>query len=143
MRGGVHLTGVFNAMQAEIRHMRANGGGAIVTVASTIGARMRLPNVGAYAVTKAGVSALTRVAALEEISNGIRINAISPGPVDTSMTLLPGETEAERTERVAGALPIGHVATPDEIAAAVLWLASSEASFTAGHDLVVDGAATA
>jgi NAD(P)-dependent dehydrogenase (short-subunit alcohol dehydrogenase family) len=139
----VNLTGVFLCMKHEIAHMRGNGGGVIVNTASSLGAHMRLPFLGAYAASKAAVSALSRAAAKEYIGEGIRINAISPGPVDTPMSLRPGETESDRTERMKDALPIGRVGTLAEAASAVLWLASPEAGFTVGHDLVVDGGATA
>jgi NAD(P)-dependent dehydrogenase (short-subunit alcohol dehydrogenase family) len=139
----VNLTGVFLMMKQEITHMRPNGGGAIINTASTIGAHMRLPFLSAYAASKAAVSALTRAAAREYIGAGIRINAISPGPIDTSMSLLPGETEADRNERLKDALPIGRAGALGEAAAAVLWLASPQAGFTVGHDLVIDGGATA
>jgi NAD(P)-dependent dehydrogenase (short-subunit alcohol dehydrogenase family) len=89
------------------------------------------------------VSALSRAAAKEYIGEGIRINAISPGPIDTPMSLRPGETEADRAVRLKAALPIGRAGTLDEAASAVLWLASPEAGFTVGHDLVIDGGATA
>jgi NAD(P)-dependent dehydrogenase (short-subunit alcohol dehydrogenase family) len=139
----VNLTGVFLAMKHEITHMRASGGGVIINTASNLGAHMRLPFLGAYAATKAAVSALTRAAAREYIADGIRINAVSPGPIDTPMSLRPGETEAERDQRLADALPVGRAGTVSEAAAAVLWLASPEAGFTVGHDLVIDGGATA
>jgi NAD(P)-dependent dehydrogenase (short-subunit alcohol dehydrogenase family) len=139
----VNLTGVFLAMKHEINAMRASGGGVIVNTASNLGAHMRLPFLGAYAATKAAVSALTRAAAREYIADGIRINAISPGPIDTPMSLRPGETEADRDKRLADALPAGRAGTVAEAAAAVLWLASPEAGFTVGHDLVIDGGATA
>ena len=139
----VNLTGVFLAMKHEITHMRASGGGVIINTASNLGAHMRLPFLGAYAATKAAVSALTRAAAREYIADGIRINAISPGPIDTPMSLRPGETDADRDKRLAGALPAGRAGTVAEAAAAVLWLASPEAGFTVGHDLVIDGGATA
>jgi NAD(P)-dependent dehydrogenase (short-subunit alcohol dehydrogenase family) len=139
----VNLTGVFLAMKHEINCMRARGGGVIINTASNLGAHMRLPFLGAYAATKAAVSALTRAAAREYIADGIRINAISPGPIDTPMSLRPGETEADRDQRLAGALPAGRAGTVAEAAAAVLWLASPEAGFTVGHDLVIDGGATA
>jgi NAD(P)-dependent dehydrogenase (short-subunit alcohol dehydrogenase family) len=139
----VNLTGVFLCMKNEIAHMRAHGGGAIVNTASNLGAHMRLPFLAGYAATKAAVSTLTRAAAREYIADGIRINAISPGPIDTPMSLRPGETEADRAERLKTALPIGRVGTLDEAAAAILWLASPEAGFTVGHDLVIDGGASA
>jgi NAD(P)-dependent dehydrogenase (short-subunit alcohol dehydrogenase family) len=139
----VNLTGVFLAMKHEITHMRASGGGVIINTASNLGAHMRLPFLGAYAATKAAVSALTRAAAREYIADGIRINAISPGPIDTPMSLRPGETAADRDERLADALPAGRAGTVTEAASAVLWLASAEAGFTVGHDLVIDGGASA
>ncbi|WP_067134571.1 SDR family NAD(P)-dependent oxidoreductase [Microtetraspora malaysiensis] len=139
----VNLTGVFLSMKHEIAHMRGHGGGVIVNTASNLGAHMRLPFLGAYAASKAAVSALSRAAAKEYIGEGIRINAISPGPIDTSMSLGPGETEDDRAERMKDALPIGRVGTLDEAASAVLWLASPEAGFAVGHDLVIDGGASA
>jgi NAD(P)-dependent dehydrogenase (short-subunit alcohol dehydrogenase family) len=140
---GINLTGVFRMMKHEITHMRASGGGVIVNTASNLGAHMRMPFLGGYAATKAAVSTLTRAAAREYIGDGIRINAISPGPIDTTMSLLPGETEADRAVRLSSALPAGRAGTVGEAAAAVLWLASPEASFTVGHDLVMDGGASA
>jgi NAD(P)-dependent dehydrogenase (short-subunit alcohol dehydrogenase family) len=139
----INLTGVWLSMKYEIAHMRAHGGGSIVNSASNIGAHMRRPMMGGYATSKAAVSTLTRAAARDHLGEGIRINAISPGPIDTAMSLLPGETEAGRTERMKTALPAGRVGTLDEAAAAVLWLASDDAGFVAGHDLVLDGAASA
>lgn len=139
----VNLTGVFLAMKHEISHMRVNGGGVIVNTASNIGAHLRMPFLGGYAATKAAVSALTRAAAREYIADGIRINAISPGPIETSMSLRPGETAADRDLRLSSALPVGRAGTPREAAAAVLWLASAESGFTVGHDLVLDGGAAA
>src|SRR5690606_34964349 len=111
--------------------------------ASNVGAHMRLPFMGAYAASKAAVSALTRAAAKEYAGDGIRVNAISPGPLDTPMSMLPGETESDRAERMKDALPAGRVGTLAEAASAVLWLASPESAFTLGHDLVVDGGAAA
>ncbi|MQY08309.1 SDR family NAD(P)-dependent oxidoreductase [Actinomadura macrotermitis] len=138
-----NLTGVFLSMKHEIAHMRAHGGGAIVNVASNIGAHDRRPGLGAYAASKAGVSALTRTAALEAIGDGVRINAISPGATDTTMSLRPGETRAERDARIGAVTPAGRVGGTGEVAAAALWLASAEAGYLVGHDMVIDGGATA
>ncbi|KAA9374416.1 SDR family oxidoreductase [Microbispora cellulosiformans] len=139
----VNTTGVFLAMKHEIAAMRAQGSGVIVNVASNIGAHVRYPGLGAYAASKAAVSALTRTAALEEIRAGIRINAVSPGPLDTAMSLRPGESAADRAARLADALPIGRVGALDEITGTVLWLASDDAGFAVGLDLVIDGGASA
>ncbi|HLR95743.1 MAG TPA: SDR family oxidoreductase [Jiangellaceae bacterium] len=130
-------------MKHEIAHMRHHGGGVIVNTASNIGAHLRVPGLGAYTVAKAAVSHLTRAAAKDYIGDGIRINAISPGPMDSTMSLLPGETETERAERMQQMVPVGRVGTLDEAAATVLWLASAGAGFAVGHDLVIDGGLTA
>jgi NAD(P)-dependent dehydrogenase (short-subunit alcohol dehydrogenase family) len=137
----INLTGLWLAMKHEITRMRS--GGVIVNVASRIGMHMRVENQSAYAAAKAGVSTLTRSAAREYIAQGIRINAVSPGPTETAMSVWPGENRAERDHRIARDVPIGRLAQPHEIASAILWLASPEASFVVGHDLVVDGGITA
>ncbi|MFI2635379.1 SDR family NAD(P)-dependent oxidoreductase [Streptomyces collinus] len=141
---GVNVTGVFLALRAEIRQMRTQpSGGSIVNIASTFGAHARHPGAAAYAATKAAVSVLTRGAALDHIREGIRINAVSPGAVNTPMSLQPGETDADRSARARTALPLGRVTTTEEVAAAVLHLASDDAASTVGTDLVVDSGATA
>ncbi|MEV8636615.1 glucose 1-dehydrogenase [Streptosporangium sp. NPDC051023] len=139
----VNLTGVFLAMKHEIPAMLSGGGGVIVNFSSQIGQHRRLPGFGAYAASKAGVTALTRTAALEYIGQGIRINTISPGSHDTTMSLRPGETEADRAERLKGQVPIGRVGSLDEITGTVLWLASDDAGYVVGSDIVVDGGSTA
>lgn len=140
----VNVTGVLYALQAEIAHMRTQeSGGAIVNVASNLGAHSRRPGLAAYAMSKAAVSALTRGAALDHIQDGIRINAVSPGPLDTAMSLRPGETEAERATRMKEVQPLGRVSTTAEAAAAVLYLASDDAASVVGADLVIDGGASA
>ncbi|MEQ0558796.1 glucose 1-dehydrogenase [Amycolatopsis sp. NEAU-NG30] len=138
-----NLTGLWLCLKHEIAHMRDHGGGAIVTMSSNIGAHRRLPNMAAYAASKAAVSALTRTAALDHIRDGVRINAVSPGATDTEMSLRPGETAADRAARMRESVPLGRVGATAEVAAAVLWLASDEAAYTVGHDLVVDGGAAA
>lgn len=139
----VNLTGTWLSMKAEIAWMRAHGGGCIVNMASTIGAHRSAPGMGAYAAAKAGVSALTRTAAREYIGDGIRINAISPGPIDTPGSRRPGETDTQRDQRLAATVPVGRAGHLDEVADAVLWLASPSAAFAVGCDLVLDGGSTA
>lgn len=113
-------------------------GGAIVNIASTIGLHTRRPGIAAYAASKAAVTALTRAAALDHIADGVRINVVSPGASATAMSLRPGETEAERVQRVKHELPLGRISATEEIAAAVLYLASDDAASVVGTDLVVD-----
>lgn len=138
-----NVTGVWLSMKHEIAYMRGHGGGVIVNVASVIGAHITVPGLAAYAASKAAVSSLTRTAAKEYIGDGVRINAVSPGPMDTSMSLRPGETDADRAARLRESLPIGRVGSLDEAVGTVLWLASPDAGYTVGHDLVVDGGAAA
>ncbi|MFG2112162.1 SDR family NAD(P)-dependent oxidoreductase [Streptomyces sp. NPDC048718] len=139
----INVTGVLHSLQAEIAQMRAQGGGAIVNIAANLGAHVRRPGLSGYQVSKAAVSALTRSAALDHIGEGIRINAVSPGAAESTMSLLPGETEAEREVRMKEQSPLGRISSAREVAAAVLYLASDEAGSVVGTDLVIDGGASA
>src|SRR5262249_12791090 len=139
----VNLTGILLSMKHEIAQMRRDGGGVIINVASSLGAHLRVAGMGAYVATKAAVSALTRNAARDHIREGIRINAISPGPMDTPVSYRPGETRADRDARLQAVLPAGRPGSLDELAAAALYLASPEAGFVVGTDLLIDGGATA
>ncbi|MGF6527691.1 SDR family NAD(P)-dependent oxidoreductase [Variovorax sp. PvP013] len=135
--------GTWLCLKHEILAMkRQGGGGAIVNVASNIGQHLTRPGTGAYAASKAAVAVLTRTAALEAIGSGIRVNCVSPGPVDAPMSYRPGEDRSARDARVAAANPSGRVARLDEVASAVLWLCSDGAGYAVGHDLVVDGGAS-
>jgi len=139
----VNVTGLWLSMKHETRAMKATGGGVIINIGSNIGARLVRPTMGAYAAFKAAVSSLTRTAALEAISHGIRINCLCPGPVDTPLSIRPGEDRAARDARVAATNPSKRVATTTDIAAAALWLASAEADYIVGQDIVIDGGASA
>ncbi|MFE6616216.1 glucose 1-dehydrogenase [Amycolatopsis sp. NPDC057786] len=138
-----NLTGTWLSMKHEIAQMRAAGGGVIVNMASNIGSHTRLPGMAAYAASKAAVDVLTRTAARDHIGEGIRINAVSPGATDTGMSFRPGESEADRAERLGSVIPLGRIGAVEEIAAAVLWLASDESAYVVGHDIVLDGGASA
>lgn len=137
-----NVTGVFLSMQYQLRHMRTRKQGVIVNVGSTIGSSKALPAMGAYGASKAAVVALTKAAALENIGEGIRINSVSPGSSDTPMSMRPGEDQAARSKRVATAMPIGRVGSLEEVAGTILYLASEDAGFAVGHDLVIDGGAS-
>ncbi|MDG4862121.1 glucose 1-dehydrogenase [Streptomyces sp. T-3] len=140
----INVTGVLLSLQAEVAQMRGQeSGGAIVNISSNRGPHSRIPGVTAYGVSKAAVSALTRGAALDHIGDGVRINAVSPGASATTMSLLPGESEAERAVRMKEQSPLGRVSSTDEVAAAVLYLASEDAASVVGTDLVIDGGAAA
>ena len=134
--------GTWLCLKHEILAMKQRGNGVIVNIASNIGDHLTRPGVGGYAASKAAVSVLTRTAALEAISSGIRINSISPGPVDTTMSYRTGEDKAARDVRIASTNPSGRVAKLDEISSAVLWLCSDGAGFVVGQDLVIDGGAS-
>lgn len=135
--------GTWLCMKHEILAMkRQGGGGIIVNIASNIGLHLTRPGTGAYAASKAAAAVLTRTAALEAIASGIRINSVSPGPVDTAMSYRAGEDRATRDARIAAANPSKRVARLDEVSSAVLWLCSEGAAYAVGHDLVVDGGAS-
>jgi len=135
------LKGVFLSMKYEIQHMLEAGGGAIVNTASIAG-MIAEPGISPYIAAKHGVIGLTKAAAIEYASKGIRINALAPGVVETGMTRHWFEDEATRTHLLANT-PIGRAAQPEEIAGMVLFLCSEMASFAAGHAFVVDGGYTA
>jgi NAD(P)-dependent dehydrogenase (short-subunit alcohol dehydrogenase family) len=137
----VNLTGVMMCMRAEIPAMQEHGGGAIVNTASVNGL-VGNPSQPAYVATKHGVVGLTRTAALRYAQEGIRVNAVCPGVVDTPMVEAVAKIPQYR-EAMEKMTPMGRMAQPEEIASAVLWLCSDQASFVTGHPLVVDGGATA
>ncbi|MEU5088054.1 glucose 1-dehydrogenase [Streptomyces sp. NPDC021356] len=135
----VNVTGVHLALQAQIRRMRTQpSGGAIVNVSSTFGAHATSPGAAAYSATKAAVTALSRGAALDHIGDGVRVNVVSPGATATTMSLRPGETDTDRAQRARATLPLGRVSATEEVAAAILYLASDAAASLVGTDLVVD-----
>jgi NAD(P)-dependent dehydrogenase (short-subunit alcohol dehydrogenase family) len=137
----VNARGVFLAMRAELRHMVANGGGAIVNTAS-VGALIANPDMAPYIAAKHAVAGLTKAAAIEYARQGIRVNAICPGFVRTPMTE-HWATDPAFTEAFFAASPIGRYADPAEMAGMVLHLCSDEASFTNGSIIVMDGGQTA
>jgi len=138
----INLRGVWNCMKYELRQMREQGSGAIVNC-SSIGGLIGLPGRAIYHASKHGVIGLTRSAALEYASRGIRINAVCPGAIETPMVADMMAKESITMEDMVRGQPIGRLGRPEEIAAAVLWLCSSGASLVIGHALAVDGGYTA
>jgi NAD(P)-dependent dehydrogenase (short-subunit alcohol dehydrogenase family) len=137
----IDLRGVFVCMKHEIPLMLEQGGGAIVNTSSGAGVK-GFPMGAAYVAAKHGVIGLTRAAALDYARANIRVNAVCPGIIDTQMMdRVTGDTPEGR-QRVISQEPIGRMGTPEEIAAAVLWLCSDAASFVVGHARVVDGGQT-
>ena len=138
---GINLRGVWNCMKYELLQMRKQGSGAIVNTAS-IGGLVGIAGRGAYHAAKHGVVGLTKSAALEYASRGIRINAICPGIIETPMVTRMLASEPEEMKELMRDVPIARLGRTEEIASAVLWLCSPGASFVIGHALVVDGGYT-
>ena len=138
----INLRGVWNCMKYELRQMREQGSGAIVNC-SSIGGLIGLPGRAIYHASKHGVIGLTKSAALEYASRGIRINAVCPGTIETPMVADMIAREALTMEEMVRDQPMGRLGRPEEIAAAVVWLCSPFASFVIGHALAVDGGYTA
>jgi NAD(P)-dependent dehydrogenase (short-subunit alcohol dehydrogenase family) len=136
----VNLRSVFLCMKYEIRAMRAQGrGGTVVNIASTNSFRPQ-PHQAAYTASKHGVLGLTRAGAVDHAADGIRINAVCPGAIETPMLLGAIAARGRDPQEVAGRLSLfGRFGSPDEIARAVLWLCSDDSTFTTGHALAVDG----
>jgi NAD(P)-dependent dehydrogenase (short-subunit alcohol dehydrogenase family) len=135
----VNLTGAFFVTKAAMRALREQGGGAIVHIASRMAIRVKEEN-GAYAAAKAGILSLTRMAALEGAPHGIRVNCVCPGFIDTPMTR-SGYTE-DAFVGWSKICPLGRPGRPEDIATAMLFLASGDASFITGVTLPVDGGRT-
>ncbi|MFN8221885.1 MAG: SDR family oxidoreductase [Gaiellales bacterium] len=137
----VNQIGVFLGMRAVAPHMRTRGSGSIVNVSSNAGLRVNLPNIAggkgiAYVASKWAVRGMTRSAALELAAEGVRVNAIYPGPVDTAMI-------ADGHAAIAAGQPYGRLATAAEIAAVALFLASDESAMLNGAEIAADGGAVA
>lgn len=135
----VNLKGVWLCMKYEIPQMLQQGSGSIVntsSLAGLVGAR-RMP---AYVASKHGVAGLTKTAALEYARSGIRVNAVCPGFIHTSMVdrMFLGR-RPDIADRLAAAEPIGRLGQPEEVAEAVVWLSSDAASFVTGHTMTIDG----
>jgi len=139
---GVNITGTFLCSQAFARALIAKGGkGAIVNLASTLGV-VAAPNRAAYTASKHAVVGLTKEMAMELGEKGIRVNAVGPGVIRTPLTERYFQ-DAEQAQRIRDLHAMARWGEPDEIAKAILFLASDEASFCTGTTLIVDGGWTA
>ena len=134
----VNQVGVFLGMRAAIPAIRASGGGSIVNVSSTAGLEGS-PTLAAYASSKWAVRGLTRVGAMELAEDGIRVNSVHPGPIDTPLLRGAGIPP----ENWGRATPLGRVGTVDDMASLLLFLASDDSSFCTGAEFVIDGGMTA
>jgi NAD(P)-dependent dehydrogenase (short-subunit alcohol dehydrogenase family) len=137
----INLRGVFLCMKYEIPLMLRNGTGVIVNTSSGAGVK-GFKGQAAYAAAKHGVIGLTKSAALDYASQNIRINAVCPGIIETSMMDRFTGGTSEGRERVIAQEPVGRMGKPEEIASAVIWLCSDGAAFTIGHAMVINGGQT-
>jgi NAD(P)-dependent dehydrogenase (short-subunit alcohol dehydrogenase family) len=135
----VNLRGVWNCMKAELRQMTNQGSGAIVNC-SSIGGLVGSKGRSAYSASKHGVIGLTRSAALDYATQGIRINAVCPGIVNTPMVAsVTKNYDPDLVKAMLAREPIGRFGEPEEIASAVVWLCTPGARFMVGHAMAVDG----
>lgn len=131
----VTLRGVFLSMRAEIPAMLDAGGGAIVNASSTAGLQA-VGGLATYVAAKHGVQGLTKVAALDYAAQGVRVNALAPGPILTDNLMRAGD---DAQQAAANAMPLKRIGEPQEVAAAAVWLCSDQASFITGTTLTIDG----
>lgn len=135
----VNLKAVWLSMKYEIPAMLKSGGGAIVNMASQGGGVIGVPNFASYTAAKGGVVALTRTAAMEYGAQGIRVNCVSPGLI---LTDLLAEVPQDTLQQMEASVPLKRGGKPEEVAKAVVWLCSDDASYITGHNLVIDGGYT-
>jgi len=141
----INLTGPYLCMKYALPQMLKQGAGVIVNMASILGV-VGFATAGAYTAAKHGLIGLTQVTALEYATQGIRVNAVCPGFIETPMVMergLAAGSHPEVYQQIAILHPMKRLGKPEEIAAAVVWLCSEAASFVTGHTLIVDGGYTA
>jgi len=134
----VNLTGVWSCMRHEIPPMLERGGGSIVNCSSVAGL-VGFATIPAYVASKHGVVGLTKTAALEYAEQGIRVNAVCPGVIDTEMVTRFTGHQPDAEAALVASEPVGRMGHPEEIADAVVWLCSPRSSFVTGQAIAVDG----
>jgi NAD(P)-dependent dehydrogenase (short-subunit alcohol dehydrogenase family) len=134
----VNLTGAFLLCRAVIPHMAKSASGSVVNVASQLGS-VAVPENPVYCASKGGLIQLTRAMALDHASDGVRVNALSPGAVLTERLIGVYGSEAAVRDALTSKYPLGRIGTPDDIAGAAVFLASGDSRFMTGADLVLDG----
>ncbi|AKU08893.1 SDR family oxidoreductase [Haloferax gibbonsii] len=137
----VNLNGVWRSMRHEVPAMLENGGGVVVNMASILG-KVGFANASHYVAAKHGVLGLTKSAAIEYAEQGVRVNAVCPGFIDTPLLGEGGLDDPEARKGIESLHPMNRLGDVDEIASAVVWLCSDGASFTTGEALTVDGGYT-
>ena len=135
----VNLTSVYLCCKAAIPHMRARGRGSIINTASFVARMGAATSQISYTASKGGVLAMSRELGVQFAREGIRVNALSPGPVNTPLLQELFAKDPERAARRLVHIPMGRFAEPEEIAAAVAFLASDDASFLTASEFLVDG----
>jgi NAD(P)-dependent dehydrogenase (short-subunit alcohol dehydrogenase family) len=135
----INLKGVWLCMKYEILQMLQQGNGAIVNTASIMGLVGSWSRSGAYNASKHGVVGLTKTAALEYATAGLRVNAVCPGYIRTPLIAEALTSDPEMEAQIIARHPVGRMGRPEEIAEAVVWLCSDAASFVTGHTMTVDG----
>jgi len=136
-----NVLGTVLSLKHELRVMGPQGGGSIINLSSTMGSR-GAPGASMYVASKHAVEGLTKVAALEGAPYGVRVNAVAPGPIDTGLLDRFTGTPERKAGLIAG-VPVKRAGTPEEVAAAIVFLASNKASFITGQVLGVNGGKTA
>lgn len=135
----INLKGVWLCLKYEIPQMLKQGNGAIVNSSSVAGLQGSRFGGAAYGASKFGIIGLTKTAALEYASQGIRINAVCPGVISTPMLERLEKADPQISKKLNAAHPIGRMGRPEEIAEAVTWLCSDKAAFVTGHAMAIDG----
>ena len=142
LQSDINIHGVFLGCRSAMRHMRPRKGGVIINL-SSIAAYVSGPGAAAYSASKAAVNMLTKSLALEAAPDGIRVNSVHPGMIDTDMIADTLRDNPESAKAMLATIPLGRLGKTDEIAAMVAFLASDDATYCQGGSFVVDGGVTA